>query len=155
MKPLCVALLLTVLSCLALAADRKQAVEPADKAVDPLEQDLKVMQGRWLREEKNTAGQVIRIEKLIDGDQDTNTHMDPNGNVIHAHSSNFKLSREGGVRVFTFNNLVVTAGPKIGTRQQKPESFLYRVNSTKLVEVWGLRDGDAEVLNVFIWRRPN
>ena len=153
-----VALLFALLGCgtsiAALAADQKGAIEPPKAAVDRLEADSTAMQGRWVREVKNPQGLVFVMEKHISGNRDTVTHLDPNGNVIHTHSADFKLSQEGGVRVFTFSNLVVTAGPKIGAQQQGPNSFLYRVNAEKFVEVWGLRDGDPQVIDVLIWHRP-
>jgi hypothetical protein len=138
----------------ALAADQKDAVELPKAVVDPLEADLKIMQGRWVREVKNPQGAVFLIEKQISGNRDTITELDPNGNVIHSHGSDFKLSQEGSVRVYTYSNQVVTAGPKTGAQQLAPSSFLYRVNAERFVEVWGLRDGDPQVLNIFIWQRP-
>src|SRR5688572_18133859 len=62
-------------------------IAPADGAKSPDAADLEAMQGLWVYHAANAAGVKIRIEKSIDGNSDTVTHFDANGNTIHAHAS--------------------------------------------------------------------
>lgn len=118
-----------------------------------LDADLEAMQGLWVREYKNPAGALYRVEKLVEGDRDTVTHVDQNGNVIHAHQSDFKLERSGRVRIYTFSNSTAIAGPNIGGQRAGPESYVYRLQGKTMFEVWGLLEGDRRPLGVLVWKK--
>ncbi|MCA9249315.1 MAG: hypothetical protein KDA42_19470 [Planctomycetales bacterium] len=148
---LALALFLAALSSAARAADEARKFDSPEVA--ELKADLNAMQGRWAREYKNAAGAKFRVEKLVEGNQDTVTHLDANGNIIHAHRSDFKLERAGAVKLYTFSNSEAIAGPNLGARREGPRSFLYRIENNTMYEVWGLTSGDASPLAVLVWKR--
>ena len=96
---------------------------------------------------------MTRVEKTVTDNRGEVSEFDPNGNLFHASTSNFKLSQEGQVRVYTFSNYVVTAGPNAGAQMQGSKSFLYRIDGDKMFEVWGMREGDREPPATYLWER--
>jgi hypothetical protein len=122
--------------------------------VDPIAEDQKAIQGKWTTEITSGDGEVFQIEKVVTGNSDVYSEYDANGNLIHAHTAEFRLSRDGQTRVFTFFNYEITAGQNVGFRNPKPRSFLYRIDDDVMYEVWGLRESDASSrLNVMVWTR--
>src|SRR6478735_5177119 len=102
--PRLIALLLVVLlPTLARAAD--DAATAAEMAR---------LAGRFERTVKNEAGTEFRVVKDVAGDQSTVTTYDDVGQVVTAHTSTFKVEERAGLRVLTFFNLKVTAGPDKG-----------------------------------------
>jgi hypothetical protein len=142
-----------VLSLTSIAADRPAESLPENPPADPTAADLQGMQGNWTREFTNRQGAPMRLEKLIDGNRDTVDEFDTNGNKIRSHSANFKLKLEGSVRIFTFSNLVVNAGPDLGAQFPGPTSFIYKLDGDTMYEVWGLLDGNKNPPLVFVWKR--
>jgi hypothetical protein len=57
---------------------------------------------------------------------------------VEAHSSVLEVERRGPVRVLTFFNSVVTAGPRKGATPPGPLSYIYRLEGDTFTEVWGL-----------------
>jgi hypothetical protein len=147
------AAVLFILGTQLVAADRPAQLPPTNPADDPAAADLQAMQGRWTREFANRQGAPIRLDKLIDGNRDTVDEFDANGNKIRSHSATFKLKLDGSVRIFTFSNLVVTAGPDLGAQFPGPTSFLYKIDGDTMYEVWGLLEGNKNPPLVFIWKR--
>jgi hypothetical protein len=147
------AALWTMLCVALLAADRPAKPSVNDPPADRTAGDHQAMQGRWYREATNPQGAVFRIEKVIDGHRDTITHFDANGNTIHSHSGTFKLSLEGNVRIFTFSNITVTAGPNLGAQIPGPGSFAYKLEGDTLYEIQGLLTTDSRPLLAFAWKR--
>ena len=140
--------------CTALsAADRPAARPPAEPPADKTAADQQAMQGRWTREEANRQGAVFRFEKLIDGNHDTLTQFDANGNTIHSHTATFKLKLDGNVRVFTFANLVVTAGPNLAAQVPGPHSYVYKLDGDTLYEIQGVLEGDRLPPFLRAWKR--
>jgi hypothetical protein len=140
--------------CSALAAaDRPAEIPPAEVPADKTAADQQAMQGRWFREAANRQGAIFRIEKLIDGTRDTITEFDANGNTIHSHTGTFKLTLDGSVRLFTFSNITVTAGPNLGAHIPGPGSFIYKLDGDTLYEFQGLLEGDRRPLAVYVWKR--
>ena len=74
--------------------------------------EMKRLQGHFERTYANAAGTMFRVVKDVTGDQSVVTSYDDVGNAIEAHTSTFKIEKRGPVRVFSFFNLIVTAGPQ-------------------------------------------
>jgi hypothetical protein len=115
--------------------------------------DLAAMQGTWTYEYTNKAGAVFRVEKAVVDDRDTVSHFDQQGNLIHAHASEFELKREGPLRLFVILDTVVTAGPDTGKKRPGPRAFCYRIEGDKMMEVWGLLETDRGPPRVIVWDR--
>ena len=148
------AVVLVSLAAAAVAAPEKKAALLEQSAEKAVADDLQAMQGRWVRQYANRQGAVFRVERDVDGGTDTLTEFDANGNVVHSHGSTFQLKHDGGVRVLTFSNLTVTAGPHNGLQQPAPASFLYRLEGETMFEVWGLLEGDRRPPSIIVWQRP-
>jgi hypothetical protein len=131
-------------------ADGKPVAKPAAEGIAA---DLQQLQGAWFREFANAAGVKMRVEKKVEGEADVVTHFDAQGNVVHAHASDFDLERHGPLRVFTVKGSVVTAGPNMGMRHGSRRSFVYRIEGDRMIEAWGLLDADRGPPNVFVWER--
>jgi hypothetical protein len=132
------------------------AAKPAGKAAEPndaAKEDLAAMQGTWTYEYTNKAGAVFRVEKAVVDDRDTVSHFDQQGNLIHAHVSEFELRREGPLRLFVILDTVVTSGPDTGKKRPGPRAFCYRIEGDKMSEVWGLLETDRGPPRVIIWDR--
>jgi hypothetical protein len=125
---------------------------PADaQAAD--EADLDAMQGRWTYDVTNAAGVKIRIEKSVDGNADTVTHFDANGNTIYAHASTFELKRHGPLKIFTILKSTVIAGPDQGRQRPGNRSYVYRIEGDNLIECWGLLETDRGPPHIILWTR--
>jgi hypothetical protein len=129
-----------------IAGDEKSDVVTA-------ETDLANIQGSWeLTFESN--GKTVRTVKEIKGNKTTLTRYDEKGDVIHAHTSEFKLDVSGRVRIHTFFNLEVTAGEGKGEKFQGPHSYVYALYGDTWIEVQGLLvdqlDNDARL---YRWTR--
>jgi len=142
------------------AADAARPELPAEKpaaergeAQAAAKQDLAAMQGTWTYEYKNQAGAVFRVEKAVVEERDTVSHFDQQGNLIHAHVSDFELVRQGPLRLFKILNSTVTAGPDTGKQHGAPRAFCYRIEGDKMMEVWGLLETDRGGPRVIVWAR--
>lgn len=122
-------------------------------AADDKADELKRVMGRWERTFNNPAGTQFRAIKDVFEDHDTVTTYDDVGNVVTAHRSDFKIEKRGPVRVFSFFNSVVTAGPDKGAQHFETNSYIYRVEDDSFIEVWGLLDGDPNPVRVLGWKR--
>lgn len=122
-------------------------------AGDDAVEEAKRVAGRYERYFHNAAGLRFRAVKEKRDGRSVVTTYDDVGNIIEAHTSEFKLEKRGPVRVFSFFNLTVIAGPNKGLTQPATSSFLYRVDDKQFVEVWGLLDGDAGPAQMLIWQR--
>ena len=123
---------------------------PAEGAPDAAE--LAKVQGKWGRQMK-TANGVVQIVKQHMGHKTTVTYLDAKGNVLAEKESEFRLELTGRVRIFTFFNNVVTAGPQKGQADKKPKSYIYRIEGDTFIEVNGLLVDDKGEPNVHIWKR--
>jgi len=115
--------------------------------------ELKRIGGRFERFFQNAAGTTFRALKEVDGDQSSVTTFDDVGNVVESHGSTIKVEKRGGVRVLSFFNFVVTAGPNKGHVELGTSSYIYRMEGDTFTEVWGLLDGDDSPPRMFQWRR--
>jgi len=115
--------------------------------------ELKRVGGRFERHFQNAAGITFRSVKDVDGDQSTVTTYDDVGNVIESHGSTIKVEKRGPVRVLSFFNLAVTAGPNKGHVELGTSSYIYRMEADVFTEVWGLLEGDDSPPRMFQWKR--
>ena len=136
---------------LLLLANRAPA---ADTSAD---EDLKLVQGRWEREEpSDSKASYRRATKDIAGNKETITYYDGGGNVVRRHNVEFSLSRMGDVKIFTYRQMEITDGPEKGTKNPGPASYVYWANDKFFREVWGFLPGqDAPPVVLYVWKRPS
>ncbi len=114
--------------------------------------ELTAIMGKWEREVKTNGG-IVRIVKEHDKDSTTVTVYDPQGTVLTAKVSKFRLETKGKVRIFTFYDNLIIAGPRKGQANKQPKSYIYRVLDDKFFEVQGMLIDEAEDPGVLVWRR--
>lgn len=140
-----VAVLAVLLPSVALSAEE----EPADAA----KRDLAALQGKWEMTVRTGDG-MIRSVQTIDGTTSTVDRYDERGALIQSHTAHFKLRITGQVKVLTFFDLEVTAGPRKGLKFKGPLSYIYVLKRDTWVEARGLlvdqEDGDPRLL---VWKR--
>jgi len=114
----------------------------------------KAIQGKWTRVQQ-TADGPVRLLKEHRGNKTSLAAYDAKGNVLYAHESEFKLEMTGRIRVLTFFNRKVTAGPDKGQESQEESSFVYRVHNGEFIEAWGLLENDPSPPRMILWKRPD
>jgi hypothetical protein len=129
------------------------ACASASLADDDNAAEMKRLQGRFERSFTNAAGTAFRTVKEMGDGQETVVTYDDAGNVVESHQSQFKVEKRGPVRVFSFFNLVVTAGLNKGRTQHDTNSFIYRIEGDTMIEAWGLLENDPNPPRIFSWRR--
>ncbi len=120
--------LLTLFCCCVVSAD-----DAADK---DLAADLVLLQGSWelLHGNEGKGPANTRSVKTIEGNIETlRRYGIKSGKLGHEHSVEFKLSKSGSVRVFTFYG--VGGSPKHG------ESYVYKVDKNNFFDIPGLLHG--------------
>ncbi len=122
---------------------------PADENAD----ELKRLEGRYERTFTNNGGTQFKVVKEVAGDQSVVTTYDDVGNVIESHTSTIKVEKRGPVRVHSYFNLLVTAGPAKGEQHFETQSYIYRANDESFAEVWGMLEGDASPPRIIYWKR--
>ena len=116
------------------------------------EAESKRIQGRYERIFTHSGAKLRSVLELAE-DKSTVTTYDEAGTVVDAHTSTFKTEKRGPVRVFTFNNSVVTAGPNKGYSDSATRSYIYRLDDKTFTEVWGLLEGDESPPRMAVWRK--
>jgi hypothetical protein len=118
-----------------------------------LKADLAKLQGTW-ELTRRVGNRTIRSVKTIEGNKTRLTRFDPDGAIFWAHTSEFRLSISGQVRIFTFFNLEVTAGRNRGAKVEEPFSFIYKVDDETSAAARGFlinqEDGEPRVE---VWKR--
>lgn len=113
------------------------------------------LQGKW-ELTRRVRNRTLRSVKVVEGNRTRLTRFDENGAIYWAHTSNFKIEITEKVRVFTFFNLEVTAGPNKGSKSKESSSYIFRVDDSDLVEAHGLLVGEEETApRIVIWKRAN
>ncbi|MCL4204771.1 MAG: hypothetical protein KJ000_20020 [Pirellulaceae bacterium] len=147
------ALLLVLLATTACSSARAEVL-PTAKAEEAANDELAKVQGKWVRTVKTDRG-TFKVVKEHKGNDTTVTFFDSDGNVMAEKTSQFRLEQTGKVRIFTFFNNVITAGPQKGQIDKAPTSFVYRVTGDTFFEVNGLLIGDDTEPLAFSWKRVN
>ena len=115
--------------------------------------ELKRIEGCFERKFQNAAGTTFRVLREVAGDQSRVTTWDDVGNVVESHTSTIKVEKRGSVRVLSFFNLTVTAGPHKGHVDFATNSYIYRLEGDTFTEAWGLLEGDSSPPRMFQWQR--
>jgi hypothetical protein len=121
-----------------------------DKAI---KEDLALVQGAWERMLQDGQGNTYRVTKEIKGDKETITYFGQDDKAVHAHTVDFKLERWGKVKIFTYSNMVITAGPHMGEKHPGPFSYVYKVDKDTFFEVIGAMLDDPRPVESFAWKR--
>ena len=118
---------------------------------DIVVRDLKLLEGKWELLHGESGSGALRSIKEIKGNRETLRRYDANtGKLIREHEVEFKLSRSGEIRVFTFY-------PIDGDPQQG-QSFIYKVDAENFYDVTGLLQGETyrnyqESPRVWHWKK--
>ena len=130
------------------AADNHAATTP------PAESDLLQVQGKWERDAPNGAYPYRTAVKEVTGEEEVLTYFKADGSVWRRHRAQFKLSRRGEVKVFTFSNVQITEGDGKGTKYPGPSSYIYVVTDREFKEVSGFLPGqESQPPAVLVWRK--
>lgn len=140
-------------SAIGLAALPHFAVVADDRVPDEVQRDLAKLQGKW-ETMLRAGGQTIHNVQTIKDTTSTVERFDEQGVLLHRHTADFKLSVKDQIRVFTFFDLRVTAGPQKGRGFKGPLSFIYVLKPSAWIEARGLltdqNDGDPRLMT---WQR--
>jgi hypothetical protein len=114
-------------------------------AQDEDKKDLAALQGKWQDEGKDQTGAEFRVVKTVEGNRETlQTFRD--GELIHAHIVDFKLRRTDEVRIFTYSNMIITAGPNKGEKKPDEGSYIYQVRGDQWITIEGMMNADDDRL---------
>lgn len=147
-----------LLIAITLVATVTTGAEPPLEAKDEVSnetttaKELAEVQGKWERIMRTDNG-AFKVVKVHQGNETTLTIFDSEGAVVVAKRSEFRLEYTGKVRIFTFFNNVITAGPDKGQTDKEPHSYIYRITGDTFIEVNGLLIGDEADAVVFAWQR--
>ncbi len=137
----------------------KAAERRAQEANDPeLKRDLELFQGSWEIVERDPQGNVAATnEKVVKGNTERLTRADAEGQVTHSHTVKFRLDKYGPVRIVSFYDWNIDAGPQAGPHLAGEYAFLYRVDNNRLIDAPGLfvsRPSYRDKPQIIVWRRP-
>ena len=136
------------------AVSTRAEVPPSVTSEREASNELGEVQGKWIRTMKIDSG-TYTIVKEHKGNKTTVTIFDAAGKIVTERKSEFRLEKTRNVRIFTFFNNVITAGPQKGQMDKEPKSYIYRVTGNTFVEVNGLLVGDDAQPLAFTWERVN
>jgi uncharacterized protein (TIGR03067 family) len=132
---------------------KPEAPAPAP-ALSTAEADLLEVQGRWEREAPNAGYPYRTAIKEVSGEEEILTYYKADKSVWRRHRAQFRLSRRGDVKVFTFSNVQITEGDGKGTRFPGPSSYIYIVTDREFKEVSGFLPGqETQAPAVLVWRK--
>lgn len=132
-------LLLALLAGTAFADDKED--QPADAVA-----------GAWERTVETPQGTYRFVKTHLDGK--TTLHITgPDGAIVESKTSEYRVSETEAVRIFTYFNNLITAGPNAGERIPGESSYIYRIEEDRFYEVRGLLKSDNGPLQVIVWNR--
>lgn len=122
----------------ALASDTAVLSAQDGAAADKdLAADLEMLQGSWqlLHGNEGQGPPTIRSVKTVKGNKETlRRYHIATGEQFHEHTIEFKLTKSGGVRVFTFFS--------VGDSPENGLSFVYKVDKGNFYDIPGLLHGN-------------
>lgn len=120
---------------------------PAEEAegVDPVA-------GAWQRSVSTPQGDYHFLKTHVNG-KTTLRVTGPDGAVVESKTSEYRVSETDSVRIFTYFNNVITAGPNAGGRAPGESSYVYRIAEDRFFEVHGMLKGDDGPVQVIVWER--
>src|SRR5262245_21499503 len=140
-----------LVSVLAAAVSAAAVLVTADEK--PADVPVAKLQGKWVEMIRDPQGKTYKVVKLIiEGKKETVFRYDGE-TLIHQHTVDFEVKKTEHVTIFTFQNLVVTAGPNKGAVQKEPVSYLYQVNGDHLFYAMGLMNDDKQPPSVGMCQR--
>jgi hypothetical protein len=146
--------LLTGMSRAADSASSEKKPQAVESELQPApEDDLKSVQGLWVRTETVGLFGKRRITKEIQGDRETLTYHDAIGGIERAHQVKVALRRAGPIRVFAYSEQVFTEGPDKGNRVEGGNAYVYKIVGDTFIEIWGVLGDDDRELEVMRWQR--
>jgi uncharacterized protein (TIGR03067 family) len=123
-------------------------------ALSTAEADLLQVQGRWERDAPGPAYPYRTAVKEVTGEEEVLTYYKADASVWRSHRAQFKLSRSGSVKVFTFSNVQITEGDGKGARNPGPSSYIYVATDREFKEVSGFLPGqESQAPAVLVWRK--
>lgn len=111
------------------------------------------IEGKWERRGKDASGKPFLIVKNHAAGATTLTAYDGEGKVVHQHKSEYRLKETGDIRVSTYFNMEVTAGPNKGTKAAGPFSYAYRIEGDTFYEFTGVLVSDKGPPAIVVWKR--
>lgn len=132
-----------------LAVPLVLALAVAGRAAEP-DELLKQVQGKWIRYQNAPGGKVTLIKEHRD-QKTILTAYDERKRVLYSHTSEFTVEQSGRVKVFTYRNRTITAGPDKGQEQKEPASYVYRIVDGKFLEVHGILDDAPGPPAMILW----
>lgn len=129
------------------------ALSAGEERADAAKEDLAALRGKWEMTLRTRDG-VIRSVQTIAGTTSMVDRYDAAGKLIQSHTAQFKLRVTDQIKVFTYFDLEVTAGPNKGLIFKGPLSFIYVLNRDSWVEARGIlvdqEDGEPRLM---VWKR--
>jgi hypothetical protein len=119
--------------------------KPAD---DPVAQ----LQGEWVETRRDPEGKMYKSVKIIAGKTEIFSTYEGE-TLLHQHTVDFDVKKTEHVTIFTYRNLVVTAGPHRGEVQKDPVSYLYQINGDQLFYAFGIMNDDKQPPSVGMCER--
>lgn len=108
--------------------------------------------GAWERTVTTPQGAYRFVKSHLEGK--TTLHVTgPDGTVVESKTSEYRVSETDAVRIFTYFNNVVTAGPNAGRRAAGESSYIYRIDGDRFYEIHGLLKSDERPVQVIVWDR--
>ncbi len=135
------------------AEPESSSTPPSEKEKVQIEKDLAELQGTWFREMRSGIFGKRRITKHIEGDRETITEYDEDGEVQDSYSVKVTLRRAGPIRVFMYSDWVVESGPDKGNKLENRGAYVYKVVDDKFVEIWGVLGEEDSEISVLRWQR--
>jgi len=119
--------------------------------------ELAALEGMWVRRQTDAKGNVLRVEKQIDGSRETVTVYRTNQGkrtVVSQWQADISVKKTAHVRILTFKNVTYTAGKLKGSRITAGRSYLYQVRNNALVATYGMLNSDRGTrLRIEVYKR--
>lgn len=142
---------LLALATSSVLADDESSGQSSAKADAKTTRLHAAVQGKWQRFVQNN-GEQIRLVKHVDGKQETFSAY-RGDDVIYAHRVDFEVKATDTGNVFSYRNMIVTAGPNEGNKSEEARSYLFTIKNDTWYEVHGLLPGDDATPSVTEYER--
>jgi hypothetical protein len=151
-------LLVTLIASIVLLTGRTIVTAQTNQAGAAPADDMAKVQGKWERSGSSISRSdpkgTHHVGKEIRGSEETITYYAQDDLVLGAHRVEFKLEKNGPVGLFTYFNLEITAGQNKGSKEPRPNSYIYRVDNNTFAEVWGFLPGQEQrTPELMVWTR--
>lgn len=143
-----------IVAIVCLVAFSGMVIAADESLKDPdLAADLRLLQGQWelFNRGPGEGPPSIRSVKQIEGNRETLRRYDlDTGKLVQEHTMEFRLSKDGDSRVFTFY--------PPGKPADEGLSFIYKIDNEAFYDIPGLLNGPkyrnyAPIPKVWVWKR--